>query len=219
MKTCIAAVALASLALVGCYDLTESIRTTIEISQTLTIDLQGDCDGSGEQDGATYQKRNVGDDCVIDIQWAGAVLDLSEVRDNVDIEAPKYDINPNTARLGAMELQRVTATGYDADGIRLDLIPFPDLDATLYFGEVEAFSLARTVIGGRVWERVVDVPEEAVVVADEAFRRGVPVDGSVVATLRIPLEAMAAAQAATGPVAIEINADILVTALVTKTVF
>lgn len=214
----IAAVAVASLALAACWDVTEAIHTDIDVSQTLTLDLTGECAGDGEQDGATYQKRVEGDDCVIDIQWAGPVLDLSAVRDKVDAEAPDYGVDPATAKLSAMTIRHVTVDGYDADGARLDAFPFPELDATLYFEEVEAYSMSQTVLGGGVFDLVIDVPEEAVAIAHEAFARNRPVEGSVVATLRIPLDAMADVQARPGPARIEIDTDIRVTALVSKSV-
>jgi hypothetical protein len=217
MKTLqIAAAALAALALAGCLDVTEAIHTDIEVSQSLTLDLSGDCTGVGEQDGATYQKRVDGTDCVIDIQWAGPVLDLSEVRDKVATEAPKYDVDPATAKLSEMEFTVVEAYGYDANGARLDAFPSPALDAALYFEEIEAMTMSDTVVGGGLFDLFVEVPEAAVAIAHDAFAANRPVNGSVVATLRIPLEAMAAIQAQPGPVTIEIAADVHVTALVSK---
>jgi hypothetical protein len=212
------AVSLSSAALVGCLCSDVDIDDDVDSPIALTLDLSGECEGSGASDAsgtttwtktllrdgqpATLEQCGAGEalcDCRIDIEWSGAFIAMADIHATALEEQADHDF-----ALADVVVQEVTLaiTGaHIVDGAGNVYNP-PNVPA--FFAEVTvagapAFALdvadAPALFAGTL---SASLPSEALEAATAAFQTGGDVQAQATATLTLAMPDVRAIQNAAG---------------------
>lgn len=214
--------AISCAALIGCWSIDIDVDKDLESTVTIELDLQGPCSGSGQQGDATYTKTiETVDDvqvCRVDINWAGDMVDMPEVRQKVEEEAAKRDFDPNDTQITEITLDITDVRIRDANGSPLPA-PLTYFATDLSIANLPVFNMESTSSDALLANPIaLTIPDALIDAFQRAFEQNTAVGASTITTLRVPMESLATLQSAPGPIVIEIDSKAVVTATVEKSV-
>lgn len=197
---------LAAATLAGCIPIpiSESAEGTLEAQ----VDVTGPCEGTGEQGDTTYTKSvetiEGVETCVIDVSWAGDIVDLSGVRQRIESEVG-VDLSTIQATVTELTVEITGLRLVDASGNAVSA-PSATFDTDFDIAGVDALDLTGASLDALLTSPVpVDVSDALIDAVQTALNEGGMIEGANASVLRIPTADLPGLQGVPNPLDIEID--------------
>lgn len=200
-------VPLGSFALVGFATACTPVVFTQPVAEEVEVEanLSGPCEGAFTQEGLTVSKAldDAEENCIIDIQWSGDVVDMGPVREEAASQVGSA-LDSVNAEITEIVAQVTDLSIVDAEGAPVPLVD-ATVDAAFDMAGTRAFTIEDAPIEAIVSEPI-DVPIEPALVerVQAAFDEGAQVPGEGSFVVSVPVDELPALQSAGQPVSLTV---------------
>jgi hypothetical protein len=193
LRSAVSALALAlplALASAACsvdVSIDDSGDGTVEAS----IDITGECSGTGSQtfdDGSvsSWVKTLHGDPdtgtCQIDVDWSGALVDMTDLRARAVEEQADHDFALEDVKITAVDLT-IRSASFGNTAITFDRAELEDLDSQVDIGATAVFHVDRDT----ALPLEVSASPDLLAAANAAFQAGSTVDATATGLVMVPM--------------------------------
>ena len=186
------------IALPACIHVLADVDADEDVSFRLD-DFGTTCTGTGmaqtDTSLTTWTKTPVDDQCQIDVQWTGTLIDMKAVRAQADAKAQGAQLTIQNIDLAFDDVALLDDTGANITPPR---VPAWEAHFTLSGQPIADFS-GTDLTSPLASPLSFDLPAPAVDIANQAFESATPLTGAATARLVLQMSDLPALAAATGP--------------------